>query len=118
MDQRIEGKAWSAQDPLTRAKIAYFRRLETRAYSNANYIVTLTQDAKDVITRAPSYSGAPVDVIPCSVDQSAFDIAPTARARARARVVLKRRLKDPIELTPDWSLRGRSVRYDVFRGAA
>lgn len=41
-----------------------------------------------------------------------------ARARARSRVVLKRRLKDPIELAPDWSLKGRSVRYDVFRGNA
>lgn len=41
-----------------------------------------------------------------------------ARKHARSRVVLKRRLKDPVALAPDWSLKGRSVRYDVFRGLA
>ena len=39
-----------------------------------------------------------------------------ARQRARNRVVLKRRLKDPELLAPDWALKGRSVRYDVYRG--
>ena len=49
-----------------------------------------------------------------------FDLSliPMAQARARSRVVLKRRLKDPVELPPDWTLRGRSIRYDVYRGQA
>lgn len=49
-----------------------------------------------------------------------FDIrlVELARCHARSRVVLKRRLKDPAAIPPDWSLKGRSVRYDVFRGLA
>lgn len=41
-----------------------------------------------------------------------------ARQRARRRVVLKRRLRDPDEFAPDWQIRGKSVRYDVWRGLA
>lgn len=41
-----------------------------------------------------------------------------AADRARRRVVLKRRRRDPAVLTPDWQISGRTVRYDVFRGRA
>jgi hypothetical protein len=37
---------------------------------------------------------------------------------ARQRVVMKRRLHDPLVATPDWQIRGRTIRYDVFRGRA
>lgn len=39
-----------------------------------------------------------------------------ARHRARSRVVLKRRRRDPSVGQPDWTITGRSVRYDVYRG--
>lgn len=39
-----------------------------------------------------------------------------ARERASSRVVLKRRARDPQLGRPDWTIRGRSVRYDVYRG--
>ena len=39
-----------------------------------------------------------------------------ARQRARQRVVLKRRRRDPTVLEPDWRIDGRTVRYDVYRG--
>lgn len=41
-----------------------------------------------------------------------------AVAAAGERVVLKRRLKDPVIEVPDWQILGRTVRYDVYRGAA
>lgn len=52
------------------------------------------------------------------VNAAPFDVTllTLAQQRARSRVVLKRRLKDPVELSPDWTLKGRSVRYDVYRG--
>lgn len=37
---------------------------------------------------------------------------------ARERVVLKRRRNDPAWGKPDWQIKGTSVRYDVYRGAA
>jgi 16S rRNA (guanine1516-N2)-methyltransferase len=39
-----------------------------------------------------------------------------AVAAARQRVVLKRRDKDPVVAPPDWQIRGRKVRFDVYRG--
>ncbi|MCZ6640555.1 MAG: class I SAM-dependent methyltransferase [Gammaproteobacteria bacterium] len=38
-----------------------------------------------------------------------------ARSTATSRVVLKRRLHDPEIGNPDWTINGRSVRYDVYR---
>ena len=48
-------------------------------------------------------------------DQKLIDVA---KSRARSRVVLKRRLKDPVVGRVDWQIRGRAVRYDVYRGLA
>ncbi|MEZ5549927.1 MAG: class I SAM-dependent methyltransferase [Pseudomonadales bacterium] len=39
----------------------------------------------------------------------------SARNVAGSHVVLKRRRTDPVVGTPDWQLKGRSVRYDMFR---
>ena len=38
-----------------------------------------------------------------------------ARRAARDRVVVKRRAREPVLLAPDWSVRGRRVRFDVYR---
>ncbi len=38
-----------------------------------------------------------------------------ARSVASSRVVLKRRLHDSVIGNPDWHIKGRSVRYDVYR---
>lgn len=84
IDQRIEGGAWSRDNLRDRAKIAHFRKLEARAYAEAHQIVTLTEDAKTVIQAAPSYGGGPITVVPCSVDQDAFDISPDDRHRVRS----------------------------------
>ncbi len=50
-------------------------------------------------------------------DSRPFDdrLIDKARTKARSRVVLKRRLKDPMIGRPDWQIRGRSVRFDVYR---
>lgn len=41
-----------------------------------------------------------------------------ALPRARRRVVVKRRRTDPATASPDWQIRGSSVRYDVYRGTS
>jgi 16S rRNA (guanine1516-N2)-methyltransferase len=38
-----------------------------------------------------------------------------AKALAKDRVVVKRRSKDPVSTTPDWQVKGRQVRFDVYR---
>jgi 16S rRNA (guanine1516-N2)-methyltransferase len=53
----------------------------------------------------------------CGPDQrSASDWIERAKPCASARVVLKRRLRDPLVGQPDWQIKGHSVRYDVYRG--
>jgi hypothetical protein len=53
----------------------------------------------------------------CGPDQrSAADWIDRARPCAAGRVVLKRRLRDPLVGRPDWQIKGHSVRYDVYRG--
>jgi 16S rRNA (guanine1516-N2)-methyltransferase len=41
-----------------------------------------------------------------------------ARAAATHRVVVKRRAHDAAARPPEWQIRGRSIRYDVYRGVA
>jgi 16S rRNA (guanine1516-N2)-methyltransferase len=52
-------------------------------------------------------------------DEEPFDpgLIDLARRRAISRVVVKRRLKDDAVVAPDWQIRGRAVRYDVYRAA-
>ena len=55
----------------------------------------------------------------CGPDErSAADWVERARPCAAARVVLKRRLRDPLVGRPDWQIKGRAVRYDVYRGVS
>jgi glycosyltransferase involved in cell wall biosynthesis len=72
IDQRIEGKVWRYSHPLYRLIITYFRRLEANALKEAAAIVVLTNDAKQVVLSRSEYSGAPVYVVPCSVDLKKF----------------------------------------------
>jgi 16S rRNA (guanine1516-N2)-methyltransferase len=46
------------------------------------------------------------------------DLVAAAIPRARGRVVVKRRRHDATCAEPDWQIVGRSVRFDVYRGAA
>ncbi len=52
------------------------------------------------------------------VDRPIADWLAAAIPAARHRVVVKRRLHDDAGLAPDWQIRGRSIRYDVYRGRA
>jgi len=51
-------------------------------------------------------------------DEDLRELVAAARARARGRVVVKRRRHDATWLQPDWQIVGRSVRFDVYRGTA
>lgn len=57
-------------------------------------------------------------VTPADAGSSIEDLVEAAVAVAFGRVVLKRRAKDPKVLEPDWTVSGKRVRFDVYRGAA
>ena len=58
-------------------------------------------------------SGSPEDVPIVNVDWLA-----SLAGLAHQRVVLKRRLRDAVLGDPAWQIKGRTVRYDVYRGSA
>ena len=95
-------QALLAQDPLQAPQIVYLdpmyplRRKGALPHKRMQWLAPLAQQF-----------GAPA-----AVEVGAWLDA--ARRVARERVVLKRRLKDPAIARPDWSLRGRTSRFDVY----
>ncbi len=76
-DERIDGKIWSLKNPLHKILYKYFKRREKEMLSKADYIVTLTQDAKNIITEWMSQKKLPIQVIPCCVDTNHFTLRNT-----------------------------------------
>jgi len=82
----------------------------------------------DVIYLDPMFPARRKGALPGKALQYLAELAPPdsrdltdwiqlAMQHARSRVVLKRRLRDPLVAAPDWQIKGRSVRYDVYRAA-
>ncbi len=86
IDQRVEGGQWKSGSLFWTMVESYFRQLEREAISRASVIVTLTNDAREVILKHPSYSGAKVVTIPCSVDQEIFRFDERIRAETRKKI--------------------------------
>ncbi|NUR45982.1 MAG: glycosyltransferase [Sphingomonas sp.] len=86
-DERVERGIWPAGNPLFRAAYAYFKRLETRFFRDADAIVSLTDSAKREVGAWPDERRptAPITVIPCCVDLKLF-AAKKARAASRKRL--------------------------------
>ncbi len=86
IDQRIEGGQWKQSSVFWRNVIKHFRNLESEAIEHASTIVVLTQEAREEVLAHPSYRHAPVEVIPCSVDQDVFRYEPELRAAVRKKL--------------------------------
>ncbi len=73
-DERIDGKIWNIRNPIFNLIYHYFKRKEQEFLKNADYTITLTHKAKNIICSWPdSPKYAPVEVIPCCVDTELFD---------------------------------------------
>lgn len=72
IDQRIEGGFWNMDRLIWQQVVKWLRATESRAISEASAIVTLTADARDIVSSRPDYNGAPISVIPCSVRGDIF----------------------------------------------
>jgi glycosyltransferase involved in cell wall biosynthesis len=73
-DERLDGGIWKLSNPVYRLVYDYFKQKEKEFLSAADYTVTLTQKAKDVIHTWKEISGQPVaiQVIPCCADLELF----------------------------------------------
>ena len=73
-DERIDGKIWNLTNILHKGIFKYFKKKELEFLTNANYTISLTQNAKDEILSWNQFQNKriPIEVIPCCVDLKLF----------------------------------------------
>ncbi len=73
-DERIDGNIWNLKNPIHNLIYKYFKRKEKQMLTEADYIVTLTNDAKKIVAGWMPTENKPIQVIPCCVDTNHFTI--------------------------------------------
>jgi glycosyltransferase involved in cell wall biosynthesis len=74
-DERIDGNIWSLKNPIHTILYKYFKRKEIELVENADYIVTLTNNAKNEILSWKIKLFPIITVIPCCADVNHFTIS-------------------------------------------
>ncbi|WP_414430026.1 glycosyltransferase family 4 protein [Alcanivorax sp. IL3] len=80
-DQRAEGGRWPQHKWLYKLLFILWKKKEARFIKESDAIVTLTEAARSEINKWPSYNGAPISVVPCSVDLNQFRILPESNRK-------------------------------------
>ena len=70
-DERFEGNIWDPDNKKHKALYDFFKRMEKRFIKRADYVVTLTNKAKDYILKNFESKGK-IEVIPCCADLELF----------------------------------------------
>lgn len=70
-DERVEGGLWNLKNPIFRSIYAFFKNKEKQFTKEADYIISLTENAQREILEWNLNSS--VNVIPCCVDVDHFD---------------------------------------------
>lgn len=73
-DERVDGKLWNIQNPVYKAVFNYFKRKEIEFLHHADYTITLTNAAKEIIHSWPVFANykPKIEVIPCCADLNYF----------------------------------------------
>ncbi len=74
-DERVEGGLWSLQNPVFNRIYHFFKRQERHFLQNADYTISLTNEASSIIRSWPGLHKIPIQVIPCCVDTDLFRIS-------------------------------------------
>ena len=74
-DERVEGNIWDIKNPLYRVIYKFFKNKERQFFEEADYTISLTENARDIIHSWKVIKGnpIPIQVIPCCADLSLFD---------------------------------------------
>lgn len=74
-NERADGKIWNLENPLYKFIYNFFKKKERQFLENADYIISLTHNAKKEILSWPSIQNNPVkiEVIPCCADLNLFN---------------------------------------------
>lgn len=73
-DERIDGKIWDIKNPLHKRLYSYFKKKEIEFLKNADYTISLTENAKREILgwKNLQTSTLSIQVIPCCADLNLF----------------------------------------------
>jgi glycosyltransferase involved in cell wall biosynthesis len=71
-DERVEGGLWNLRNPFYKLAYNYFKKKEKKFLSNADHVISLTENAKQEILSWKVDPG-PITVIPTCVDLELFD---------------------------------------------
>ncbi len=72
-DERVDGGIWNTKNFIFRNIYQYFKQKEKSFLENADYVVSLTENAKTEIQTWTLKHLAPIEVIPCCVDTNLFN---------------------------------------------
>ena len=94
VDERVEGNIWNLKNPIFSAIYKYFKRKELTLLTNADYIISLTELAKDEIKSWEKFKNIDlkIAVIPCCADLKLFSKANIKQNQLKS---LRERLKIP-----------------------
>jgi len=72
-DERIDGNIWSLKNSLHKKIYTFFKKKELEFLLNADYTISLTQNAKDeILSWKELKEPIPIEVIPCCADLELF----------------------------------------------
>ena len=74
VDERVDGGLWDLKNPFYKRAYQIYKKKEARYVSNADTIVSLTENGKQEMEKWPSYKGCSIDVIPCCADYDLFTL--------------------------------------------
>jgi len=73
-DERVDGGLWNLSNPIYKVIYRFFKKREKAFLESADYTISLTQKAKDIVHQWKEIPGQPVpiQVIPCCADLDLF----------------------------------------------
>lgn len=74
VDERVDGGLWNLKNPIYKQAYRIYKKKEANYISNANTIVSLTENGKIEMEKWNSYKGVAIDVIPCCADYDLFSL--------------------------------------------
>lgn len=72
-DERVDGALWNLKNPVFKRVYNFFKKKEKEYLQNADYTISLTENAKNEILSWNLPSQSDIEVIPCCADLSLFD---------------------------------------------
>lgn len=73
VDERVEGGIWNLENPFYNWIYKYFKKRESEFFEESDFIISLTEAAKNEINDKIATSIRSIEVIPCCVDSKLFD---------------------------------------------